>query len=208
MFIEKKGGAFGVRRIRDPAVANERGRARGRSGEMSAWFAIETLPMKPPGFESVLLGSELPALTLPPSRARRWPTYAEPPAITILCMWIVTLPVRPAIRTYSRTGCCQCDLRRAVTDWVPLDRVRSFTVRFVAMTQLHEVVTCTDGCRDARGAGEKRARIELEGRPERGDDLKESGRAFSEALGSIARGTSGWAENQHMDQGKLDGKVR
>jgi len=60
-------------------------------------------------------------------------------------------------------------LGRAVTDWVPLDRVRSFTVRFVAMTQLHEVVTCTGRVAEMlEVAGEKRARIELEAKTQKG----------------------------------------
>src|SRR5882672_1944983 len=101
---------------------------------MSAWFAIETLPMKPPGFESVLLGSELPALTLPPISRTTLAYYCgasgDHNPMHVDCDFARQAGY-PDVFAHGMLSMAY--LGRAVTDWVPLDRVRSFTVRFVAM---------------------------------------------------------------------------
>jgi acyl dehydratase len=56
-------------------------------------------------------------------------------------------------------------LGRAVTDWVPVDRMRSYSVRFAAMTAVGESVTCSARVAEKIVvAGERRVRLDLEAR--------------------------------------------
>jgi len=60
-------------------------------------------------------------------------------------------------------------LGRAVTNWVPLDRVRGYSVRFAAMTQVHDIVTCSGRIVEKLVVeGENRVRLELEARTQNG----------------------------------------
>ncbi len=60
-------------------------------------------------------------------------------------------------------------LGRAVTNWVPPDRVRGYNVRFAAMTQVHDVVTCTGRIAEKLTVGgENRVRLELEAKTQNG----------------------------------------
>ena len=60
-------------------------------------------------------------------------------------------------------------LGRALTNWAPIERLRSFTVRFSSMTQVHDVVTCGGRIVEKfTAAGENRVRLELETRTQSG----------------------------------------
>jgi acyl dehydratase len=60
-------------------------------------------------------------------------------------------------------------LGRAVTSFAPVDRVRRYSVRFAAMTQVHDVVTCTGRITEKFSeGGENRVRIELEAKTQNG----------------------------------------
>ncbi len=60
-------------------------------------------------------------------------------------------------------------LGRAVTNWAPLDRVRSYNVRFAAMTQVQDVVTCSGRIAETLTVnGENRVRLELEAKTQSG----------------------------------------
>lgn len=60
-------------------------------------------------------------------------------------------------------------LGRAVTNFAPVDRVRGYSVRFSAMTQVHDVVTCTGRIAEKLTVdGENRVRIELEAKTQNG----------------------------------------
>jgi acyl dehydratase len=60
-------------------------------------------------------------------------------------------------------------LARAVTNWVPVDRVRDYSVRFSAMTQVHDVVTCSGRIAEKLVVdGENRVRVELEAKTQGG----------------------------------------
>jgi acyl dehydratase len=53
-------------------------------------------------------------------------------------------------------------LGRLLTDWVPQDRIRSYHVRFVAITPLHAQLTCTGRVVGIEEVGcERRASLEL-----------------------------------------------
>jgi len=60
-------------------------------------------------------------------------------------------------------------LGRAVTNWVPQKHVRSYSVRFAAMTQVHDVVTCSGRIAEKMTVdGENRVRLELEAKTQGG----------------------------------------
>ena len=51
-------------------------------------------------------------------------------------------------------------LARVATEWVGPDRLRSFGARFVSMTQVHDLVTCTGEVTECLEVdGERRARV-------------------------------------------------
>ncbi|WP_174286967.1 MaoC/PaaZ C-terminal domain-containing protein [Sphingomonas bacterium] len=51
-------------------------------------------------------------------------------------------------------------LARVPTEWAGADRLRSFGARFVSMTQVHDLVTCTGEVTECFEAdGERRARV-------------------------------------------------
>ena len=53
-------------------------------------------------------------------------------------------------------------LTRVVTQWTGVEQMRSFGTRFVTMTQVHDVVTCSGKVLEIfEEAGERRARLEV-----------------------------------------------
>lgn len=60
-------------------------------------------------------------------------------------------------------------LAQLLTRWVPQSRIRSFGVRFVAMTPVHAKVICTGKVIEVfRVEGERRARLEINARTDAG----------------------------------------
>jgi acyl dehydratase len=60
-------------------------------------------------------------------------------------------------------------LAQLLTRWVPQSRIRSFGVRFVAMTPVHAKVVCTGKVIEVfRVEGERRARLEINARTDAG----------------------------------------
>ncbi|MEO3827031.1 MaoC family dehydratase [Actinomadura sp. B10D3] len=53
-------------------------------------------------------------------------------------------------------------LGRLLTGWVPQDRIRSYSVRFTAITPLHAEPVCTGRVTAIEGDGERRARLDLQ----------------------------------------------
>jgi acyl dehydratase len=54
-------------------------------------------------------------------------------------------------------------LGRLLTNWVPQQRIRSYGVRFVAITQVGEAITCTGTVTELfEAGGERRARLALQ----------------------------------------------
>jgi acyl dehydratase len=61
-------------------------------------------------------------------------------------------------------------LGRLLTNWVPQSAIRSLDMRFVAITQVHERITCTGEVTEKFGQdGERLARVKLATRNERGE---------------------------------------
>ncbi len=54
-------------------------------------------------------------------------------------------------------------LGRLLTNWVPQARIRDYGVRFVAITQVGEAITCSGSVTEVfEAAGERRARLRLQ----------------------------------------------
>jgi len=54
-------------------------------------------------------------------------------------------------------------LARMLTDWVPQTRIREFGVRFTALTQVGEVITCSGSVTEVfEAGGERRARLNIQ----------------------------------------------
>lgn len=54
-------------------------------------------------------------------------------------------------------------LGRLLTDWVPQPRIREFGVRFTALTQVGEVITCSGTVTELfEAGGERRARLSIQ----------------------------------------------
>lgn len=61
-------------------------------------------------------------------------------------------------------------LGRLLTNWVPQSRIRSLDVRFVAITQLHERITCSGEVTETfEQDGRRLARVKLATRNEKGE---------------------------------------
>ena len=61
-------------------------------------------------------------------------------------------------------------LVRAVTEWVPQRCLRDYGVRFAAMTQIGDVITCGGKVVEKlQAGGENRVRLELQARNQRGE---------------------------------------
>jgi acyl dehydratase len=53
-------------------------------------------------------------------------------------------------------------LARLLTNWVPQTAIRDYSVRFAAMTQVHEKITCTGQVTEKfEVGGERRVRLSL-----------------------------------------------
>lgn len=60
-------------------------------------------------------------------------------------------------------------LAQMLTRWVPQSRIRSFGIRFIAITPVHAKVVCTGRVTELfRAEGERRARIEIDARTDSG----------------------------------------
>jgi len=54
-------------------------------------------------------------------------------------------------------------LGRLLTNWVPQQRLREYGVRFVAITQVHDAITCSGTVTELfEAGGERRARVSLQ----------------------------------------------
>ncbi|MGH9697917.1 MAG: MaoC family dehydratase [Candidatus Acidiferrales bacterium] len=69
-------------------------------------------------------------------------------------------------------------LGRSLTNWVPQSELRRFTVRFVAITHVHESISCTGRVvEEFSQNGERLARLELSAQNEKGE-IKAMGEAL------------------------------
>jgi len=100
--------------------------------------------MNEPRFDSVAVGDELPALSLPPISRRTLALYAgasadhHPMHIDLDYAREAGMP-----DVFAHGMLSAAYLGRLLTNWVAQERIRSFSVRFAGITQLHSVPTCS-----------------------------------------------------------------
>ncbi len=123
-----------------------------------------------PSFDAVKVGDTIPTLT------------TEPISRTALALYCGASgdhnPLHVDVEFARRGGLpdviahgmlSMAYLGRAVTDWAPIDRLRSYNVRFSAMTQVNDVVTCSGRIAEKLTVGgENRVRIALEAKTQGG----------------------------------------
>ncbi len=113
--------------------------------------------------ESVAVGSELPPLTVDPISRLTLALFAgasgdhNPMHVDLDAAKSVGLP-----DVFAHGMLSMGYLGRLLTNWVPQQRIRSYRVRFVAITPVHGEPTCTGRVTHIDDVeGERRATVEL-----------------------------------------------
>ncbi|MHA3794408.1 MaoC family dehydratase [Rhizorhabdus wittichii] len=123
-----------------------------------------------PSYEDVQVGDAIPALSL------------DPISRTTLALYCGAsgdhLPVHVDLDFARKNGIpdvfahgmlSMAYLGRALTNWAQIDRLRAYNVRFVAITHVHDTVSCSGTVVEKFEAdGEKRVRLALEAKTETG----------------------------------------
>ena len=124
-----------------------------------------------PTFDSVKVGDRIPDLVLPPVTRHALALYCgasgdhNPLHVDSDFARRAGLPDVIAHGMLSMAW-----LGRAVTEWVPQRCLRDYGVRFAAMTQIGDVITCSGRIVEKlQAGGERRVRLELEARNQRGE---------------------------------------
>ena len=109
-----------------------------------AYFPQIPPPKIPLGFDSVQVGDALPAFETPPVSRLALALYCgasgDHNPIHVDSDFAKSAGV-PDVFAHGMLSMAW--LGRLLTDWVPQTAVREFSVRFAAITQLHERITCT-----------------------------------------------------------------
>jgi acyl dehydratase len=113
--------------------------------------------------ESVSVGSELPPLQVDPISRLTLALFAgasgdhNPMHVDLDAAMSVGLP-----DVFAHGMLLMAYLGRLLTNWVPQDRIRSYRVRFAAITPVHGEPTCTGRVTHIEDVdGERRASVEL-----------------------------------------------
>jgi acyl dehydratase len=113
--------------------------------------------------ESVSVGSELPPLQVDPISRLTLALFAgasgdhNPMHVDLDAAKSVGLP-----DVFAHGMLLMAYLGRLLTNWVPQDRIRSYRVRFAAITPVHGEPTCTGRVTHIEDVdGERRASVEL-----------------------------------------------
>jgi acyl dehydratase len=113
--------------------------------------------------ESVSVGSELPPLQVDPISRLTLALFAgasgdhNPMHVDLDAAKSVGLP-----DVFAHGMLLMAYLGRLLTNWVPQDRIRSYRVRFAAITPVHGQPTCTGRVTHIEDVdGERRASVEL-----------------------------------------------
>ena len=127
--------------------------------------------MNIPTFDAVNVGDSIPALVLAPVTRIALALYCgasgdhNPLHVDIDFARKAGLPDVIAHGMLSMAY-----LGRAVTHWAPQRCLRQYGVRFAAMTQVGDVITCSGKVTEKMAAGgERRVRLALEARNQRGE---------------------------------------
>ena len=116
-----------------------------------------------PSFDALQVGDTIPALELPPVSRLTLALYCgasgdhNPIHVDTDFAAIAGLPDVIAHGMLSMGW-----LARLLTNWVPQTAIRDYSVRFAAMTQVHEKITCTGQVTEKfEVGGERRVRLLL-----------------------------------------------
>ena len=116
-----------------------------------------------PSFDALQVGDTIPALELPPVSHLTLALYCgasgdhNPIHVDTDFAAIAGLPDVIAHGMLSMGW-----LARLLTNWVPQTAIRDYSVRFAAMTQVHEKITCTGQVTEKfEVGGERRVRLSL-----------------------------------------------
>ena len=124
-----------------------------------------------PDYESLEPGDALPALELPPITRHQLALYCgasgDHNPIHVDSDFAKSAGM-PDVFAHGMLSAAW--LGRLLTNWVPQSAIRSLDVRFVAITQVHERITCTgEVVEKFEQDGRKLARVKLATRNERGE---------------------------------------
>jgi len=116
-----------------------------------------------PSFDTLQVGDAIPVLVLPPVSRLTLALYCgasgdhNPIHVDTDFARIAGLPDVIAHGMLSMAW-----LARLLTNWVPQTAIRDYSVRFAAMTQVHENITCTGQVTEKfEENGERRVRLSL-----------------------------------------------
>jgi acyl dehydratase len=94
--------------------------------------------------EEIMIGSRVPSLTLPPVSRTTLALYAgasgdhNPIHIDSDAAQQAGMP-----DVFAHGMLSMAYLGRMLTNWVPQARLRKFSSRFIAITQVHDIITCS-----------------------------------------------------------------
>lgn len=128
--------------------------------------------MNIPRYDGVQVGDTLPPLTLPAISRKTLALYAGASA-DHHPMHIDSDYARDAgvNDVFSHGMLSAAYVGRLLTDWVPQENVRSFSVRFIGITHLYSVPHCTGQVVEKfEEAGERRAKLVLKCANQDGED--------------------------------------
>ena len=119
--------------------------------------------MKLPSFDTIQVGDKIPALELPPLSRLTLALYCgasgdhNPIHVDSDFAKGAGMP-----DVFAHGMLSMAWLSRVLTQWVPQSAIRDYSVRFAAITQVHEVITCSGEVTEKFEAdGERRVRLSL-----------------------------------------------
>jgi acyl dehydratase len=122
------------------------------------------MDMIAPKFDTVEIGDEIPGLVLAPISRTTLALFAGASGDhTPLHIDTDFVRENGMSDVFAHGMLSMAYIGRSITNWVPIDRLRHYSVRFLAVTQLHDTVTCTGKVIEKFVAdGENRVRIALQ----------------------------------------------
>lgn len=119
--------------------------------------------MNLPSFDAIQVGDKIPALALPPISRLTLALYCgasgdhNPIHVDSDFAKSAGMP-----DVFAHGMLSMAWLGRALTQWVPQTAIRDYSVRFAAITQVHEKITCTGEVTEKFEVnGERRVRLTL-----------------------------------------------
>ena len=116
-----------------------------------------------PSFDAIQVGDKIPALELPPLSRLTLALYCgasgdhNPIHVDSDFAKGAGMP-----DVFAHGMLSMAWLSRVLTQWVPQSAIRDYSVRFAAITQVHEVITCSGEVTEKFEAdGERRVRLSL-----------------------------------------------